>query len=130
MNPFGTPQIPLFSEIVHGETTLYDAKPSKQQLPGFARNSDTSLAAAIMVHPFVRADQQRILDLFKIRRTWTVDEAVDYLKARNRNCVAPRFTELGPGTESKPGLNQIRDTGERRKVAGQRTGAAVFELNR
>lgn len=110
MSPHADPQIPLFDEIQHGETRLF----ATPKLPGFARDSSASRDAAIAIYPAVTRLQRRVLELFDQRTTWTVDEAQIALAIKKRNTIAPRFTELGPGTAEIPGLSLIHKTGARR----------------
>jgi len=116
-----TNQLFIFDETIARERRGCGASPvgrgvgdSRAKLPGFAKNSDTSLAAAIHIQPKVSKLQRRVLALFKRQATWTVEEAMDALGITKRNTVAPRFTELGPGTDAHPGMHLIRDSGKRR----------------
>lgn len=93
------------------------------------RKVDTSIEAAKAVRSNVTRNERIVLDVVRSRGRVTVDEICLAL-GWPRNSVAPRVTMLGPGTERNPGKGLLRDTGERRKVDGQRTPAIVWELAR
>ena len=93
------------------------------------RDVDTSIAAARVIAPHITKLHKQILDAIDRFGTRTVDE-VCVMTGRCRNTIAPRFNELGPGTARRPGLNLIRDSGQRRALLGQAVKAIAWERNR
>ena len=91
------------------------------------RDVDTSIAAAKLVRPNVTRNERIVLDVIRSRGRVTVDEICAVL-SWPRNSVAPRVTNLGPGTERHPGKGLIYDTGERRRIPGQRASAIVWAI--
>lgn len=126
-----THQLPLFDETVARErlgrsTADLPGRGSTSRAP-YAPDSNTSKAAAEYITPFTSTLRAQVYAKIFVAGAYgaTADEICESLHAR-RNSIAPRLCELGPGSARYPGMGLICDSGERRKVSGQRVASVVW----
>lgn len=89
---------------------LFAQPASAAPIPGYRRDSDTSLAAAVSIAPKVRAIHMLILGTIRRFGAMTADECSAKL-AMDPDRIKPRFTEL---SKPKYGLLLLEKAGEKR----------------